>query len=62
MKTPIYFLVLDFFNGNEEKAFVWFDTENPLLGNITPIEMINIGRIKRLRKFIETSLRENKLN
>lgn len=59
-KTPIYLLVLSHFNGNEEKAFAWFDAENPLLGNITPIEMIAIGKISKLRKFIEASLRGNK--
>jgi hypothetical protein len=31
---------------------LWFKTRNPLLGDISPRDMIRLGRFERLRKFI----------
>jgi len=45
-------MVADFFNGNTEKTVLWFKTRNPLLGDISPRDMIRLGRFERLRKFI----------
>lgn len=45
--------------GSKEKADVWFDTKNPLLGNVSPIEMIKSGRWEKLFKFIEVSSQGN---
>ena len=53
-------LVLDFFKGDQKKTVLWFKTQNPLLGNISPNEMIARGREKKLLKFIKTLLDENK--
>jgi uncharacterized protein (DUF2384 family) len=52
-------LVANFF-GNGEKAILWFQTPNPLLGNMTPRDMIRVGRFKKLLKFIQTALEENR--
>lgn len=52
-------LVGSFFN-NEEKTMMWFRIPNPLLGNMTPRDMIRIGKFKRLMRFIQTALEENK--
>ena len=42
------------------KTMMWFQIPNPQLGGITPRDMIRIGRFKRLMKFIQTALDENK--
>lgn len=51
-------LVNTFFKDNE-KTTVWLNTENPLLGNQEPVEMIFKGRTSKLRKFIESQLEGN---
>ena len=45
-------LVAEFFNGNAEKTALWFRTINPMLGDISPRDMIRLGRYKKLQKFI----------
>ncbi len=45
-------LVAEFFEGNPDKTKLWFVTENPMLGNISPRDMIRFGRYEKLRKFI----------
>ena len=52
-------LVLEFFKGDEQKTWLWFRAENPLLGNISPNRMIELGRSKYLLKFIENAKEEN---
>lgn len=42
------------------KAESWMNTENYLLGNVTPRDMIKIGRFDKLIDFIYTQLAENK--
>lgn len=51
-------LVAEFFN-DREKTILWFSTPNPLLGDISPRNMIKIGRFHKLLKFIQTALNEN---
>lgn len=46
------------FEGDADKTLAWFQTRNPLLGNISPRDMIRLGRFERLRKFILASLHE----
>ncbi len=52
-------LVGNFFN-DESKTMLWFQMPNPLLGNMTPRDMIRVGRFHKLLKFIQTALDENK--
>ena len=52
-------LVADYFN-DAEKTVLWFQVSNPLLGNMTPRDMIRLGRFKKLLKFIQTALDENR--
>ena len=42
------------------KATLWMTCKNPALGDISPIEMLLIGRVDKLMKFISTQLEENK--
>jgi uncharacterized protein (DUF2384 family) len=51
-------LVAQFF-GDEQKTVLWFKTPNPLLGDMTPRDMIRIGRFRKLRRFIQNALSEN---
>lgn len=44
---------------NRKKTHVWFQTENPLLGGVTPMSMIASGREAKLQKFIEEQLEGN---
>ena len=40
------------FNGDQEKTATWFKARNPLLGDVSPRDMIRLGRYDRLRAFI----------
>jgi hypothetical protein len=44
---------------DENKTVLWFKTSNPLLGNITPRDMIRVGRFRKLQRFIQNALDEN---
>lgn len=54
-------LVAQFFEGDAAKTALWFKTPNPILGNISPRDMIRFGRYKKLLKFILNALSENQL-
>lgn len=45
-------LVAKQFAGDPEKTAAWFRARNPLLGDISPRDMIRLGRYDRLRRFI----------
>jgi hypothetical protein len=52
-------LVAEFFH-DEKKTVLWFSAINPLLGDISPRDMIKLGRFKKLLQFIQTAIDENK--
>ncbi|MFZ4402926.1 MAG: hypothetical protein ACOYOK_02385 [Pseudobdellovibrionaceae bacterium] len=52
-------LVASYFN-DLDRTMLWFQISNPLLGDMSPRDMIRIGRFKKLQKFIQTALAENK--
>ncbi len=45
-------LVAEYFNGDASKVGLWFELPNPLLGNISPRNMIRAGRYERLLNFV----------
>lgn len=51
--------VLNHFDGNVDKAKLWFDTPNPLFEDIKPKEMAWLGRHKKLNALIEDALESN---
>jgi len=53
-------LVAEFFEGNVQKTVLWVTLPNPMLGNVSPRDMISFGRYKRLSKFIANALSENR--
>jgi hypothetical protein len=48
--------VAGYFKGNAQKTFLWFSLPNSLLGNISPVEMIKLGRYKKLFHFVQNAL------
>lgn len=53
-------LVAGHFQGDVHKTALWFTTSNPLLGDVTPRDMIRLGRYKKLFKFVVNALAENR--
>jgi hypothetical protein len=53
-----YTLVASHFK-DVHKTVLWFKMPNPLLGNLSPRDMIRFSRYKKLIKFIQSSLSEN---
>ena len=51
-------LVAHHFGGDVRKTTLWFKTRNPLLGNISPRDMIRLGRYERLQRFIQDAIAE----
>lgn len=49
-------MVAGIFEGDLAKAALWFRTKNPMLGDISPRDMVRLGRYDRLRKFIVTAI------
>jgi hypothetical protein len=45
-------LVAKQFGGDQDKTVAWFKAKNPLLGDVSPRDMIRLGRYDRLRRFI----------
>lgn len=45
-------MVAEAFDGDIEKTVAWFRARNPMLGDVSPRDMIRLGRYERLRKFI----------
>lgn len=45
-------LVAKQFDGDATKTASWFKARNPLLGDVSPRDMIRLGRLERLRLFI----------
>jgi len=53
-------LVADAFDGDRDKTIAWFRARNPLLGDVSPKDMIRLGRYERLRKFIINAMLERR--
>lgn len=51
-------LVAKQFAGDPEKTAAWFRARNPLLGDISPRDMIRLGKYDRLRRFIIHALED----
>lgn len=52
-------LVAQFFKGDAAKTALWFKTQNPLLGSLSPRDVIRYGRYEKLRRFVMDALEEN---
>lgn len=45
-------LVSEYFQGDAQKVKLWFHLPNPMLGNISPRDMVRLGRYERLLNFV----------
>jgi hypothetical protein len=52
-------LVAGFFHGDVLKTALWFKMRNPLLGGLSPREMIEFDRAAKLRDIVENALAGN---
>ncbi|MFT3790388.1 MAG: hypothetical protein QM741_04775 [Rudaea sp.] len=52
-------LVADFFGGDAHKTALWFKTKNPMLGELSPRDMLRYGRMEKLRQIVMDARREN---
>ena len=52
-------MVAKVFGGDVDKTVAWFRARNPLLGDISPRDMVRLGRFERLRKFIINAMMED---
>jgi len=52
-------LVAEFFDGDPRKTALWFRTPNPLLGDVSPRNMIRYGRYMRLHRFVLQAREDN---
>ena len=55
-------LVAEYFEGDPERTALWFNSPNPMLGNISPRDMIRYGRYKKLVSFIVEAKKSNQAN
>lgn len=53
-------LVAEYFEGDAQKTAMWFKAPNPMLGDITPRDMVRLGRSNKLIKFILDAKDQNK--
>ena len=49
-------LVAERFDGDARKVAIWFGAPNPMLGNVSPRNMIRYGRFAKLQRFIMEAL------
>jgi hypothetical protein len=54
----LVYLLVKFQLGSDEKAEWWMNTKNTLLGNMVPLKLIQIGRGKKLVRFVVTLMGE----
>jgi hypothetical protein len=53
-------LVAEYFEGDAERTALWFTVKNPMLGEMSPRDMIRLGRAAKLLKFIMEAREANK--
>lgn len=53
-------MVAEHFEGDREKTALWFTSRNPMLGDISPRDMIRFGRYERLRRFVLNALSDER--
>lgn len=51
-------LVAEIFDGDLPKTSAWFKALNPILGDVSPRDMVRLGRFDRLRTFVFGALDE----
>lgn len=57
--VKVYAAIMEFFEGNEAKVDLWYSSPNPMLGGISPDDMIRLDRFDKLARFVEDALEAN---
>ena len=47
-----------FFKGDFAKTILWFNTKNPMLGDITPMDLIRLRKYENLNKFVKSAIEQ----
>jgi len=58
--SSLFQKVKDHMDWDDDKTNVWFATKNPLLGEVSPMDMMIMGRVGKLEKFIDNLVEEGK--
>jgi len=53
-------LIASHFDGDAQKVSLWFKTPNPMLGDVSPRDMIRYGRFSKLQRFIVGALSDSR--
>jgi len=56
----IYSFINDKHFKNHDKSWTWMFTYNPLLGDMSPYDLIVLGRFEKLRIFVLNQIDESK--
>jgi len=49
--------IKDYFNGDQKKAWLWWQTPNPAFGMISALDMIRMGRESKVKQYIDNALK-----
>lgn len=52
-------LVAEYFHGDAAKTALWFRTKNPMLGELSPRDMIRYGRMEKLMQVVQDARSAN---
>jgi len=55
----IHKMVFDFFEKDQTKIDLWFKSKNPLLGGVTPRQMIILGKVEKLLRIFKDAREGN---
>ncbi len=59
MIQDCYAMVDKYFNHHPKKTWLWFQERNSALDFLTPLEMIKLGKVKKLYRFIQLLTKDN---
>lgn len=48
------------FGGDTVKTWEWFQKKIPAFGNVSPIEMLKVGRVEKLKRWIDSALKDHR--
>lgn len=54
-------MIIEFFEGDKDKAFYWYAKKNPALNNLSPFEMVKNGKGKNLITFMKKQRNNDEL-
>lgn len=52
-------LIIQHFKEDHVKVYLWFLTPNPMLGEVSPVEMVRNGRANKLLRVVRNLLDED---